>query len=275
LREETKSYLWIACLVVVFGCIFSPVWGSLIAAWVESEDYSHGFLIVPLALYILWQNKATYRRVQCRPCWGAFPIVVIALLLYLLASYAEIKTLASLSMILFIGTSVLYLAGMKVFRLSLFPLILLLFMVPVPSQIYATLTIPLQLFVTKLTVLISSGLGVPVLREGNVIFLPEHTLQVVQACSGLRSIMSLLTLGAVIGYFGLKSRSLQWILFLSAIPIAIFVNIVRVFSMVGSFYYFDYDLSHGVVHTYFGVFIFVIAVLLFLLMWKGLNLCDR
>ncbi len=262
-------------LLVLFFVVFSPVWLSLVSSWASSEDYSHGFLIVPLALYLVWQKRSEYRRLEAVANWYAFPLIVFSLLLYLLAHYAEIRTLASLSMILFIGASIFFLAGWRFFKTSIFPLTLLLFMVPVPAQIYATLTIPLQLFVTKTTAIIASGVGIPLVREGNIIHLPEHTLEVVQACSGLRSIMSLLTLGAVIAYFGLRGNVLKWILFLTAIPIAVCVNIVRVMAMVLAFYYFDIDLTQGAIHTYVGLGVFVLAILIFLLVRKGLSLCVR
>jgi exosortase len=273
--DGMKVYILPACLALLFFCVFSPVWRGLVAAWSGSDDYSHGFLIVPLVLYIIWQKRAEYLNIQWETSRPMLAAVIASLLLYLLAYHGEIKTLASLAMVMFMAASVYYLGGGKVFRLSLFPLLLLLFMIPVPAQIYAAMTVPLQLFVTKTTAAISSAMSIPLLREGNVIILPEHRLQVVQACSGLRSVMSLLTLGAVIGYFGLRSRPLQWLLFFLAIPIAIFVNIIRVFSMVIAFYYFDFDLTLGSIHTFFGVLIFVFAILLFLFFRKGLSWCEK
>jgi len=262
-------------LLLAFIVVFLPTWQKLINSWSSSDDYSHGFLIVPLCLYILWQKRQQLRDQIISPTWAAFPLVVLALLFYLIAQYAEILTLAPLAMIMFLGAGLFFLCGMQVFKLCLFPLFLLIFMVPVPAQIYAALTIPLQLFVTKVTVFIASFIGVPILREGNVLYLPEHTLQVVQACSGLRSIMSLLTLGAVVAYFGLNSNLLRAVLFVSAIPIAILVNVFRVLLMVIAFYYFDFDLTHGTTHTLFGAAIFVLAIILFLLLRKGMTLCEK
>lgn len=274
-KDNRFLIVLLGLFVLVFGIVFSPTWQGLFHAWSSSDDYSHGFLIVPLSLYFVWQKREDLRAATIKTSWFLFPLVLIALFLYLVAQYAEIVTLASLSMIFFLGSSLLFIFGVQVFKLCCFSLFLLFFMVPVPAQIYAIITIPLQLFVTKITVYIASSIGIPILREGNVLYLPEHTLQVVQACSGLRSIMSLLTLGIVIGYVSLKSNLLRTVLTLFAIPIAIFVNIVRVFLMVIAFYYFNFDLAVGMIHLLFGVAIFCLALLLFVLFRKGLVLCEE
>ncbi|WP_321371033.1 exosortase A [uncultured Desulfuromusa sp.] len=275
LKKNRTTLSLLGFLVLAFIIVFYPTWQSLFQVWSSSDDYSHGFLIVPLCLYLLWQKREDLKHAAIKPSWVAFPLVLLSLFLYVVAQYAEILTLAPLAMILFLGSSTVFLFGVQVFKVCMFPLFLLLFMVPVPTQIYAALTIPLQLFVTKMTVYISSLIGIPILREGNVISLPEHTLQVVQACSGLRSIMSLLTLGVVIGYFGLKSNLLRTVLFVSAVPIAILVNIVRVLLMVIAFYYFNFDLAEGTIHTAFGAGIFGLSIVLFLLFREVLVLCEK
>jgi exosortase len=178
-------------------------------------------------------------------------------------------------MILFIAGVIISFYGFKVLKELLFPLAVLLFMIPVPAQIYASLTVPLQLLVSAVSTWIASVLGIPVYREGNVIHLPEHTLQVVQACSGLRSMISLLTLSAIFAYLTLKSNFLRTILFLSGIPAAIAVNIFRVLAMAFAFYYFNYDLAHGSVHTMFGVVIFFLALAIIASVKGVLTIWDR
>jgi exosortase len=273
--EIEKTYTLLFLSAGLFLLVFYPVWVELVDAWASSDDYSHGFLIVPISLYAVWRKREDLKCVEIKPSWFFFPLVLAALFFYLVSQYAEITTLASLAMILFLAAGLLFLCGWRVFELCIFPLFLLFFMVPVPAQIYAYLTIPLQLFVTKVTVLVVSLLGVPIMREGNVLYLPEHTLQVVQACSGLRSIMSLLTLGAVMGYFFLKLNFSRALLLASAIPIAISVNIVRVFLIVVAFYYYNFDLANGNIHTVFGAFIFGFAIVQFFIFQKVLVLCEK
>lgn len=274
-RENRNLVVLIGALLLAFVFVFLPTWQNLVRVWSTSEDYSHGFLIVPLCLFILWLKREELEKAPIEANWRLLPLVVFSLLLYLVALYAGILTLAPLSMILFLGAGVVLLFGWQVFKICLFPLFLLVFMVPVPAQIYAALTIPLQLLVTKVTVFLASLRGIPILREGNVIYLQEHTLQVAQACSGMRSIMALLTLGAVAGYFGLRSNPLRATLIVSAVPIAILVNIVRVFVIVIAFSYLDSDLTHGTAHTVLGMLVFGVALVLFLLFLKVLSLCEK
>jgi exosortase len=264
-----------ALLFATFILAYFPVWKRLVLIWYSSDDYSHGFFIVPICIYILWRKKNVLAKIPTKPSLWGLALVIFSLLLYLFAYFAEIVTMASFSMVLLLAGLVIYVYGFLMFKELIFELFLLLFMIPVPAQIYSKLTIPLQLFVSKVSVDISSLLGLPIYREGNVIHLPGQTLQVVQACSGLRSMISLLTLSAIFAYLTLKSNVLRTVLFFSGIPAAILVNIIRVLLMVLAFYYFNYDLTKGTTHTVFGMIIFILA-LIFIAIIKGvLSIWDK
>lgn len=270
-----KTPLFWGIFAGAFLYAYLPVVSSLVRAWAGSDDYSHGFAVVPIALYFLWQRRA---RIAGEPLCGAnsgLALSVLSLLCLVVARRAEMQTAASLSMIFFIWGGTIYLFGYRVFRLCLFPLLLLFFMVPVPAQLIAALTIPLQLIVTKLSVALASLFGVPIYHEGNVIHLPGGSFEVVQACSGLRSIMALLTLGAVVSYLTLHSTFLRVTLFVLAVPIAILVNIIRVFVLVTVFHYGHLNLSEGTPHTMLGLAVFLAALGLFVLCGRGLSLCER
>jgi exosortase len=148
-------------------------------------------------------------------------------------------------------------------------------MIPVPAQIYSALTIPLQLLVTKVAAWLAASAGIPIYCEGNVIHHSRGTFEVVRACSGLRSIMALLTLGAIFGYFSLSSNFFRTVLFISAVPVAIAVNTLRVFAMVAAIHFLDINLSEGISHTILGIVIFGVAVAIFVLIRKGLTLWER
>jgi len=269
------SPLLLVVLLAVFAAAYFPVWRSLVAAWSESEEYSHGFLILPICIYVIWRKKETLRSICSRPSLWGLGLVLLSLAAYVFARLAGILTAASLSMVLLAVGAIVFLYGSAVLRELIFPLFMLFFMIPIPAQLYAYVTIPLQLFVSKASVWAAALLGVPIYREGNVIFLPEHTLQVVQACSGMRSMISLLALSAVFGYFALKSILTRSVLFFSAIPISIFINIVRLILMVLAYYYVGWNLAEGAVHTLFGVLLFALSLVLLaaargvLSVWEG------
>ncbi|MBE0597367.1 MAG: exosortase [Desulfuromonadales bacterium] len=275
-HENRRIDLWLA-LAVLFALVlaFWPAWKSLVGIWSSSEDFSHGFIIVPAALYLLWRRREAVTRRPPRPSWMGLPVVLGATLVYLFALLAGVWTLAYLAIILALIGAVLFVGGWRILRECAFPLFLLLFMIPVPSQIYTYLTAPLQLFVSQVTAGTVKLLQIPVYREGNILHLPGHSFQVIQACSGLRSVMSLLTLGLLLGYLTLRSNSLRTLLFIAGLPVAIAVNVVRVLAMVLALHYLDLDLTAGEVHTWFGLGIFGLAVALLYLLRGVLAKWDR
>lgn len=272
--RSVESVLW-TVLISTFLIAYFPVISGLIRAWARSDDYSHGFVIVPIAIYILWQKRETLRCASFDGAWPGLIVATVALIAYLVSIKGEMQTLGSFSMIFFLWGTVIFLLGFSIFKESLFPLSILFFMIPVPAQLVATLTIPLQLIVTKGSVWLASIIGIPIFNEGNVINMTRCTFEVVQACSGLRSIMTLLTLGAVLAYVTLRSNLLRTLLFVLAVPIAIAVNIFRVFVMIAVFHFLEVNLSTGTLHTVLGLVVFGIALGLFLLAGKGLALCER
>ena len=246
----------------LFFLTFFPVWKNLVEAWSTSDEYSHGFLIVPVALFLVWRKRKMLSQLEIRPSWWGLAVVLFSLAAYLLSMLAGVITTASLSMIPFLGGAVLYLFGRSVLKQLLFPLFFLLFMIPVPAQIYASMTVPLQLLVSQASVWITALLGVPVVQEGNLILLPHQTLQVVDACSGLRSMMTLLTLSTLLCYLTLKSRLLSSLLVFSAIPIALLINILRVSAVVVFLWYLSFDLTGGILHTILGLSVNLLALLM-------------
>jgi len=264
-----------ALALSAFIFAYFPVWRDLIGAWSRSPESSHGFFIIPIFAFLVWKKSSTLTRLEPEGSTLGLLIVILSLLLYLFAHYAEIITLRSLSIVPLIAGVVIYLYGFPIFKELIFPITLLLFMIPIPSQIYSYLTIPLQLFVSKVSVWVAASLGVSVLREGNVIHLPEHTLQVVRACSGMRSMVSLLALSAVFGYLTLKSNLLRFGLFLVGVPVAIVVNAFRVLLILLAFHYLHADLTRGISHQALGILVFIVALLILLIIRRVISPWDR
>ena len=262
-------------LVAAFIIAYFPAWKSLFHCWNTSEEYSHGFLIVPLCCYFLWRKQKKLSGTPPNPSIWGLVIVIFSLLLYIFSHYAEITTIKSFSIISSLMGLVIYLFGFQMFKECMFPLFFLFLMIPVPSQIYSQLTIPLQLFVSETSAFLANHLGIPIFREGNIIHLPNQKLQVVQACSGLRSLFCLLTMGAVLGYLTLKSNLLRTLLFFAGIPTAIIVNIFRVLLIIFGFYYFKYDLTADTAHTIFSVIIFIFALIVIAGIRGVLSIWDR
>lgn len=274
--ERPSHILLTLIMLTSFAVAYYPVMKSLAATWMTSDNYSHGFFIPFLFIYIIWlKREKICQKDTVSPHWAGLVIVIVSLLSYLFASYAEIQTLASLSMVACLAGATLYLLGFSFVRELVFPFFLLLFMIPVPSQLYAKITIPLQLFVTKISALIAQLAGIPVFRAGNIIETPGLSLQVVEACSGMRSMITLLLLSSLFAFFTLQSRTGRVVLFFSGIPVAILINIFRVSGIFLAWQFFKYDLTHGLWHTVLGIMLFCIALICLFGLQKGIVLWER
>lgn len=269
------ALLSIVAIAALYIYAFFPVWRSLINTWSNSEDYSHAFFILPISVYLIWAKKEELAEMTFNRSVIGCLIVLFSCFLYLFALAAGVTTIASFSAILCLVGAFLAITGIRVSVKLMFPLLYLFLMIPIPSQLYFAATTPLQLIVSKVTVSLAFLMDIPIYREGNVLHLPERTLQVVAACSGMRSLISLATLSLLFGYLTLKSNTLRTILVGLSLPVAIFINIIRVSIMVLGFYYFDYDLTEGNPHTYLGMAVFALAIALMLLSQKILTRIER
>ena len=252
-------YLALGALVL-FVVAYFPVFRILAGKWAESEEYSHAFLTLPIILYMVYQNR---RRVLETPATFT-PLGLVTLLLasalYYFSLLTEVHTVIALAMYLTVLGTVVFLFGIRSLWVLFTPLLLLLMLIPFPDQLYIQLTFPLQLKVSQMSEAIINLFGIPVHRAGNVLTIPQKSFEVVEACSGLRSVITLLTLSVVMGYFLLVRTTSKLLLVAASIPVAIFVNLIRVVTIVLLFHSFGLDLYEGTLHTVTGLLIFLIAL---------------
>jgi exosortase len=174
-----------------------------------------------------------------------------------------------------IFSSTLYIFGPAHIRRYLFPILFLVLMVPVPAQIFSQLTIPFQLIVSTASSIAARIVNIPVLREGNIMHIPAHTLQVVHACSGLRSLIVIFVICTLIGYITLRSNISRVVLCIFAVPIAIFVNIIRVFIMIVFLHFFSINLTFGPIHTITGMAVFILALSFVFILKEVISKCEN
>jgi eight transmembrane protein EpsH (proposed exosortase) len=206
---------WVALLITL--CYF-PVLQRLVVQWSSDEDMGHGFFVPVIAGYIVWQNRARLLALE----WKTTPVGLVVILwsaLQLMVGILGAELfLQRTALIECLAGIVLYVGGWTVLKALAFPLVLLVFMVPLPAVIYNQITFPLQLFASAVAEMMLSLMGIPVLREGNVLELASQKLSVVEACSGIRSLLSLSFLSLVYGHFFEKITPVRWLLFLGTIP---------------------------------------------------------
>jgi exosortase D (VPLPA-CTERM-specific) len=242
---------------------FLPVLTSLFALLAESEDYSFGLLLPLVSAYIVYLKWPQIRNGLWRPSWLGLLIIAAGLILFAWGALTVSVFIPRLAFVMVMAGLLFLVGGWKFFRLLSFPVMLLLLMIPGPEGIMKQLTFPLQLISSNLAASLLQTVGIPVVRQGNVIDLGVRQLQVVQACSGLRYILSLLALGIIYCYFYQRSLWKAALLLLSLIPAAILANGIRVAAM-GIFP----ALQEGFLHSFSGWLIFVFCFgLMGLLNW--------
>lgn len=245
--------------------IYTPILRGLVGNWIENEDYSHGFLIVPLALYFMWERRERLASLPIEPSWWGLPLLLLSSVTLFIGRLGVEYMNLRISFVLLLNGLALLLLGRRMYRPLAFPLLFLFLMVPLPQSIVNTIAFPLQLIAAGLAVEGLHLIGVPALVEGNIIHLSNGPLFVADACSGLRSLMALITLGVVFAYFFRRNLMERLIIVASTIPIAIVVNAFRVALTGVLAYYFGQEAAGGVVHETQGLFTFGIAFLLLLL----------
>jgi exosortase len=260
MQSKHKLLIAITFLVVSFAVLFRGVLVSLVNHWYTDDNYSHGFLIVPLALYLAWERRDKLSQIRPAPALVSGGIMVLGSVLVLLAGLLGAELF--LSRIAIIGVligGVLFILGWPHLKMLAFPIAVLLLMIPIPAILFNHIVFPLQLLASRVGEMSLSAAGIPVLREGNIITLANTTLEVAEACSGIRSLVSLLTLGIIYGYFTDTRTSIRVLVALSAIPVAIFANGLRVAGTGIAAHYYGSAAAEGFFHTFSGWFVFIAA----------------
>jgi exosortase D (VPLPA-CTERM-specific) len=267
---EKKSILLqiIPGIILILGIlwIYWPVLYILFSDLVSSEDYSYGLLLPFVSGYIVYLKWPQIRTLPQQPSWLGLVFIMGAFLLYILSSVISVYYLASLSFLVILIGLVFLTGGWNLFRLVAFPLILLFFMIPLPGLVMKQLTFPLQMVSSRLAAEMLSMINIPVVRHGNVLDLGVRQLQVVSACSGLRYVLSLLSLGIIFCYFYQRRLWKAGIVLLALVPAAIFANAIRVAGM-GVFP----SLQEGFLHSFSGWLIFLFCFVFFALVNWLLN----
>uniref|UniRef100_Q02BV2 Eight transmembrane protein EpsH n=1 Tax=Solibacter usitatus (strain Ellin6076) TaxID=234267 RepID=Q02BV2_SOLUE len=250
--------------VLLLAC-YAPVLRALIRQWDHDPDMGHGFFVPLIAMFIVWQRRDELMAITPKPNWWGLVLVFWGALQLIVATLGAELFTARLSFLITLIGVVLTLGGTFMLKKLAFPLFLLFFMVPIPAVIYSAATFKLQILASKLADDALTLLSIPVLREGNVLELPNQKLSVVEACSGIRSLLSLTFLSLVYGYFFEKKNWIRVVLFFSTIPIAIIANGSRV-TITGIMTQIKAELAEGFFHEAQGWVIFMVALII-LIVW--------
>jgi exosortase len=259
-------------LIACFGFLYRNVLVDLVYDWWINDNYSHGFLIVPIALYLAWERKARFAAAARRPNNFGL-VVVLGSLALLVAGVLGVEFFVTrLSMLGVIAGSLLFLQGWARLKVMLFPLAFLLLMIPIPAIIFNQFAFPLQLVASRFGEWTLTICQVPVFREGNIIQLAGTDLEVAQACSGIRSLVSLLTLGIVYGYLVESRLRARVVLALATLPLAVAANAFRVAGTGLAAHFYGAEAAQGFFHSFSGWLVFLAAFAMLFVMHRVLLL---
>jgi exosortase len=270
--DTVRPIPWIAIgwfLALLIAAYF-PILKLLVWQWAHDEDVGHGFFVPVVAGYIAWQRRAELLALDWKPAWWGVWIMVWGMLQgYIGLLGAELFLQRTSFLITLVGMLLVF-GGTPVVKKLAFPLLLLPFMIPIPAVVYNQITFPLQLFASSVAENVLEFLNHPVIRDGNVLELASQKLNVAEACSGIRSLLSLSFLALVYAYTFDKKVWMRWALLAGVVPIAILANAGRV-TITGLLSDWDPELAHGFFHSLEGWVIFVIAGVMLVILHVLIN----
>lgn len=264
-----------AALGLLIGLLYHGILANLASQWWNDPDFSHGFFIPIFSWLVIWRMRRQLLSLNPAPSWSGLLIVVGALITLVVGVLGAELFLSRSSLLLLLAGLVVLFLGWRVFSVTLFPWAVLFLMIPIPAILYNQLTFPLQFLASKFATGLLSFAGVPVLREGNVIRLPALSLEVIEACSGIRSLISLTSLAIVFAYF-LEARIWKRVaLVIAAVPIAVAANGLRIMGTGLLVQYWDPDKAEGFFHEFSGWVIFLFSLIMLYAAHRLMNLRWR
>ena len=259
----TALYLYVGLATILFLWMYWRSFGNLLFNWqVVDSYYSHGFLIPPISLYFIWAKRKKLLETSIAPSTLGIPVLVFAGALLLLGDFLGFALFAQFSMIpTLLGLTLIFL-GKRHALLLWFPLLFLLFMIPVPYSLTTTISFKVKLLATESAVQIAQAITLPMIRDGSYVYFGEDRLLVGEVCGGLRSLIALLAFGTIMSYISKTKLWARYIILAIAGPVAIIANILRIFFLCVVGYLWGSDVAVGTIHDISGIMIFAVAFII-------------
>jgi len=270
---STRIARWqLLALGILVGWVYYSVLLRLVHQWEQDPNFSHGFFVPAFSLFVLWRNRSRLAALPHRPSWWGLPVIALALGVLVLGDLGAELFLSRFSLLLVLAGLIVLFFGWSYFRAILFPWAFLILMIPLPTIVFNQITFPLQILASKIAAKSLPLCGVPVLREGNVINLPAMALEVAEACSGIRSLVSLLTLAVIYGYLMETRVWVRVALAIASLPIVVAANSMRIVGTGLLVQYWNPDKAEGFFHLFSGWLIFVASLTMLYLVHQLLTI---
>ena len=270
-KHAALVYAQAGIVVLLAAWLYGPFALRMASQWWHDPNYTHGFFVPVFSLFLLWERRAKLATLRIDPAWPGLVILVFALMTLVVGTVKSGFFLYRVSVLLFIAGMVVFLAGWKHLAAISFPLAFLFLMIPSPT-LMEQITFPLQIIASKTASFLLMLAGVPAIREGNIILLPSAQLEVAEACSGIRSLFSLLTLTIVYGYLAETKIGIRVLLAFMAVPISVFANALRIAFTGLMVEGWGVERAQGTMHALSGWFVFVASLALVFLIHRLLHI---
>lgn len=258
-------------LILFWAVVFYPLYPELVREWSDNSDNSHAFIVPLIAMYFVWQRKKALQLTSvATSVWGGW-LLALSLLAYIVSSAGGVVFPARVAIVTSLFGLVWYCLGNKFIQKLAFPIVFLFFMVPVPYSLISLVSLPLQMMATDVSAALIGSCSIPVYQEGNMLYFIQTQLEVAEACSGIRSIMSLTMISLIFCFLSREGLWRKTVLVFAAIPIAIVANIFRVTGTGVLAHYYGDDVARGFLHEFSGIVIFVFGFALLFSVFIFLN----
>lgn len=260
------SYLKYGILLLFLTALGIPIFPDMFNQWINEQDNSHCILIPFVSIFLGYRYARTITKEMIKPYSPGIIFLVISLFIYIIFVAGEIVLFARIGFILILISLVVFNFGLDVTRRVYFPLAFLFFMIPIPVTLYNMIAFPLQIFASKVSANIIYGAGIPVIREGNVLHLANTSLEVAEACSGIRSLVSYITIGILFVHLSKASLIKKILLLCSTIPLALMANIARISSSCVLAHFYGDKVAKGFLHEFSGMAVFMLGIVMIFLL---------
>ncbi|MBN1870054.1 MAG: exosortase/archaeosortase family protein [Candidatus Omnitrophica bacterium] len=271
-KTVLKNHLKLLCAAAVFLFSYVPTFIWMWDRWFARDSYySHGVLVPFVTAFLIWQKRGELTSTEKSESGWGMPLIVAGMLLHIFASLLRVYFVSGFSMLIVLAGLILYFYGLAVFQKILFPVLFLVFMVPMPLIIITNVSFQMKIFAAKIAAGILNNIGIPALRQGSLIIMRNAQVVVDDVCSGLRSLISLMALGSIFAYWMKSSAVKKYVLFAATIPIAVLTNVARIIFLSSIAEIWGPQSAIGFIHDASGFLVFALAFILLYVMVRILE----